>query len=551
DSTLCSAVLSLLALVVLGFMDRTGDLVGANKTGQLVVVSATFLLTLVYFAFCESRWGRGVGKWLMGLRVVNERGQAPGFGMAFLRAAIAPGLANLVRSFLPLLYAWNSNSAAGVTADTGNLVVVSVGFPLLSLAVGLIVLSSMRRTNGFRGLHDFATRTRVVRLHAKAARKTAPAVMVPIKESVSAGPQYDVAGSLAKTDSYAVYAATDKMLARPVWLMASDANEAPLSAERVGVARGTRQHVLRHHVQDGQRWDALEAVSGVPVAEIDFEKEAYSWTAIREALIDLGEELHTASKDGTLPAEMTLQQVWIDSAGRVKLLDRPVGGSTSEMATKVLNPKQLLCAVLERCRLMLPGEGLDLLHALRSKPDSPETLEWAIEQLSQLGHRPGRMTWDERLGAIAISFGIELTFVQTMSLVMAIVIHMLQPQVLIAVAIAVALPLIVGFAFRGGPVFRLAGLEVRRHGRPASAVRCAIRNLVAWVPITVGSALLMWFVGEMFHAEGQQTSAGTRAAFFGITLVGMTIGLLGAVAAVLMPRRGVQDIVAGTELVVR
>ena len=57
----------------------------------------------LYFTLTEGIWGAGLGKSLMGLRVVRSRGRVPGLGRAFLRILVPIGFIELVR--VPFLLA--------------------------------------------------------------------------------------------------------------------------------------------------------------------------------------------------------------------------------------------------------------------------------------------------------------------------------------------------------------------------------------------------------------------------------------------------------------
>ena len=589
DTTICSFAISALIVLLLTGLNRTGDFTSAS--GQTVVVTASFLLLVLYFAICESRWGRGIGKRMMSLRVINERGQTPGFGKTLLRALLVPGVATAVRTYVPLWFSYYRD-VDPIELRTGGATEVdalflSVGVPVLAVAAGLIFLSTMRRTNGYRGLHELLTGTRVVRVHSKTVTRTAPPVTVPVADKVDAGEQYEVAGRLCQLDDYAVYAATDKTLARPVWLLRSGSEASPFTQERMNIARGTRQHILRHHIDGQDRWDAIEAVAGVPLASINFNDGAYSWSAIREALIDLAEELQLASAEDTLPKSLTLDQVWLDAGGRLKLLDQPVRpaqrpgieqeepkqsdaesenaqNSPSAVPTNPYEvspplydtgdpfrtPTQLMRDVLRACRPLLPGSGLDLAKELETRADNDDTLKWVVTELRHMGHRPGAMSWDERLGALAISFGLEATFVQTLSLVAAVVVRATTGKLWMLLVLALALPMIVGFLFRGGPVFRLAGVKVRSKGEPAGPVRCAFRNFIAWAPLTTASALLMWIAAEIIHPPGPQVTGMERGIYFMVLVLGLGVFVVGAFFTVLSPKRGLHDFLTGTELVV-
>jgi hypothetical protein len=113
-----------------------------------------------------------------------------------------------------------------------------------------------------------------------------------------------------------------------------------------------------------------------------------------------------------------------------------------------------------------------------------------------------------------------------------------------------------GFWFRGGPVFRLAGIEVlHRDGQPASRVRCAVRNLLAWAPVLIMIAMQAGTI-VVFKQREDATSDfvanGLMAVPFIAVLTGMIpVAIIGTIFALVRPQRGLQDLFAGTCLVPR
>ena len=136
-------------------------------------------------------------------------------------------------------------------------------------------------------------------------------------------------------------------------------------------------------------------------------------------------------------------------------------------------------------------------------------------------------------------------------------------RVAIIFALGLALPAAIGFALRGGPVFRFMGIEVRRsRGRPASRLRCAWRNLVAWTPIMIAfsfnvAVLPMIVKGMQLQPAAASDSGGAGegepAAFLMMLGAGSGFMLLvhaaGAIYAAVRPQRGIQDLLAGTMLI--
>ncbi|MGH7194502.1 MAG: protein kinase domain-containing protein, partial [Candidatus Saccharimonadales bacterium] len=171
-----------------------------------------------YFAFGEAYWGRSIGKRMMGLRVVGPDGDRPGLLRSLLRSLIVPGAMWLVGSpeVLTLLH-----SAGLLAAEGPGVPLQSValhGTPLVFIA---LCATSMRARNGYRGWHEWASGTRVVRLRkSAAARRQRLPVVLPVTAPDDApcfGP-FRPLGRLGHSGKLTVSAARDELLGRAVWI---------------------------------------------------------------------------------------------------------------------------------------------------------------------------------------------------------------------------------------------------------------------------------------------------------------------------------------------
>ena len=150
------------------FLARPSSVFGAKP------VMAT-LLAVSYFAITEGVWGASLGKALCGLRVVTESGAPARFARTLLRALVfflPPWLASgLVLSIAGLVYSMQGSSAL--------LTIV------VQIVVGSLMFVTARRSNGFAGIHEWATRTRTVlksavRVHGLVQSAHGP-VEVPVR----------------------------------------------------------------------------------------------------------------------------------------------------------------------------------------------------------------------------------------------------------------------------------------------------------------------------------------------------------------------------------
>jgi hypothetical protein len=530
---------------------------------ELVV---TWLGPIAYFAVVESWWGRGLGKLLLGLRVVGAGGEPAGWGRTLLRSLFIPGALGISLASLLLMPLEPSRM------DLGYLLgMMSVTF--LRFVPLVLFLVTMRARNGYRGVHELVSGTRVVRLQSAAVGSALPVAPVIAPVALPEGPRqfgpFRAVGTIGQSGPVMVLQAQDDLLQRPVWIHLGPSGAAPTPVERVRLARPTRLRWLQGGATDGQPWDAFEAVVGAPLLDALGRGGRLEWEQGRFVLLDLAEELAAAVADGTLPESLTLEQVWLDHGGRVKLLDRAVPppgvpeaapGATLAAAERAL---VLLRTATDLCTRgqVLPGHAQHFSRELAERPAEAETLTWAARQLRDLTRRSVTLRWDDRLGILAVTAGIEYSFYWLVGLLVSLLAWTfsdlpMEQRVLPALVIDVALPALLGFWLRGGPVFHFLGIEVRRlDGRPASRWRCAWRNVVAWLPLTFFNAVLPLYIAMQTMSPDAETlphSVLVLAILFscGGACVGV-LALAGVIYSIIRPRRGIQDLLAGTCLVPR
>jgi eukaryotic-like serine/threonine-protein kinase len=549
------------------------ELIGHHDSPALnALVQFRPAVLVLYFALTESVWGRGLGKRVMGLRVVGPDGEAPGLGRSLLRSLVLPGAVGL--TLLPpvvhLDLGYRSLYPNVISGPAGIAVVVALVF---------LCLITMRAKNGYRGLHEFASGTRVLRPRKSTAmRRRGIPVVLPVAfhaSTVSFGP-FSPVGELGRCGERTVIQARDDLLGRAVWIYRGP-REAGI-ASRCPAERPTRPHWLQGGELADERWDAFEAIVGSRLSEIAGEPGGLAWHESRFWLLDLSEELVRSIATGTLPESLSLDQIWIARSGRLKLLESPltaVGASPGQTTTAAIASSQvrspvavnapaveravpLLRHATELCtrQQILPLRVRNFADGLTSRPATTETLDWAAVSLREVVTHPASLGWDDRLGILAISVGTELSFYSVLAVLSPALAWALstdrshlfiQPVLaMLIVPLGPLSPVIIGFLIRGGPSFWLTRIHVlQSDGRRASRWRCAWRNLMAWAPVMLfyGSVVTMLF-GVWY---GGETNWISFLGFLGAALSGLTF-LLGAVYAIIQPQRGLQDLLAGTWL---
>jgi hypothetical protein len=296
-----------------------------NRTDLLMAQIPAVIIILAYYAILEGRFGCGVGKAVFNLRVVDETETTPGYRRAFVRATIfvmPAQLMNMILGYLALPGPGQAPTGAGSSLGT-ILALVSIVSSFVLLAT---MFSTARKRNGYAGLHDLATRTRVVvRPRAVEARtvvkRTAPAAH-PLSDSGTRLGPYVIAPGVAPA---AVTAPTvvhgyDDRLRRGVWIELLPPGAPPLSSQRRDLGRPARSRWLSGRRTSTERWDAYEATDGQPLHEAT--RTPQPWSRVRHWLSDLSGEMAAGTKDGSLPP-LTIDRIWIGTDDRARLLDWP------------------------------------------------------------------------------------------------------------------------------------------------------------------------------------------------------------------------------------
>lgn len=399
DSTLLS--LPYLLYVLLAGHDLVNNWLGTRDLRSFSYVLFYFILTIAYYGITEGLWGAGLGKLLCGLRVVRPRQGAPGIARASTRALIISA-AEAVGYAAQLIFMDAATVRARLAANEWMASdFIWIGFVLLFV--------TMRRSNGFAAVHDLATGTRVVVKARSLARPRlgVPEFTPPPDSANRVGP-YLIAETWPAEGWSTGY---DELLRRPVWIKqtgtdASSANDLRRSISRPGRVRwlaGTRG------AESG--WDAYEAPPGHRLTQL--KPGSHSWAAVRYWLADLTQEIEAAADDGTLPANLTLDHVWLTSDGRAILLDEPLAGRSADKTTvysanEVSGLQKFLDSVAAYAtdRNALPLHARDFLQRLANGAFDRAT--FIAGNLHSLLAKPTKVTHRRRFASILLAPGILL-----------------------------------------------------------------------------------------------------------------------------------------------
>jgi len=497
---------------------------------------ALFSFGMLYFSLAEGIWGGGLGKRLKGLRVVRTNGKPPDIGRALIRILIPVGCVEGVR--MPLMMAFISG-----TEWTGFQVLFYIGAAIICPWIAVLLTLRARRENGFATIWDLASGTRVVIKPKGAVRPSiGPAAKpeIPDEGADLLGP-YKIIKEIVPGKWIL---ATDPVLRRKVWLLRRNSSE--LSLARRNLSRSGRLRWLQKVEMDDVTLDAFEAPEGVPFSSLVEGENRVPWSSLRHWLADLSSELWDATGDKSLPAELSLDHVWITKQGCAVLLDEPwpdVNTAAERIEVGDLAGQQhflnTVAACVESTSLPLHARGV-----LQNLADGKfEKLSFLTGILRGLLEKPVELSRGIRAGSIFMLPGYVWIAVfvgryhdkQWGDYMEEIVI--ISPMLVLG-AIALIQLLVLPF-FRttaSHATFRLAVINAK--GQRADRGTLLRRWAIVWLPLFVPMSFVVMLIRR---AE--------PAVAFILAVVLLVLWLGAAVYAVIVPNRGLHDRLAGTWIV--
>jgi eukaryotic-like serine/threonine-protein kinase len=372
---------------------------------------AGLLLLVLYFGIPEGLWGFSLGKRWLGLRVcLAGSGEPPGLARSLLRSLVFWGLYDFGSLVLWVLHPSGPIEPMGPGQAFSLL---GLHYSLWLAGIGLL-LGPMRARNGYRGLHEFASGTRVVRLWRDVRQrpfgvrggKPAPRPG-DLPERIGA---FTVTGMVRREGSEAVLLGEDVSLGRKVLLWLRPEGSPPLEEVRREINRTTRLRWVGCGRHGEQPWDAFPAPAGTPLAELVAGRQRLSWTEAGPLLVQLADELAAAAEDGTLPTPLAPEQVWVDPGGRVQLVEMavPLGPGSGTMPEAVALVRRVALLALggaappARSAPPPPLYATALLDRLRGEGLPCEDVRPLRADLVAAVDRPAVVTRARRLAHLAV-----------------------------------------------------------------------------------------------------------------------------------------------------
>jgi hypothetical protein len=309
---------------------------------------ATLVYMLVYFVAAERVWAATPGKALFGLRLAPVRGEPPGIVRLAARAALYL-MAFAVNSMVMLAF-----------LDPPQFVPESAATAFLLQVPQWVILamlfSTARRANGYAGVHDLATRMRVVERRRRPVRTSTPAIGADAQEPPTGerlGAFVLLEGRIAGLGEEWRRGFDDR-LQRPVWIRLSAIGTPPVRGERQTLSRPARLRWLGGRRDHNDSWDAFEAAAGMPLAEAC--RRPCAWADVRWWLLDLTKECAAATAEDRAPRR--IDHVWVLPGGGAKLIDDPIGdGSGTSQPSETASDSAFLAQI---ALLAQSGTGGDL-----------------------------------------------------------------------------------------------------------------------------------------------------------------------------------------------
>lgn len=294
--TLTVPILSAFNISVVG---ASSDPVNASAVDVIATFASTFTIAILYFGYCEWRFGATVGKWLLGQRVVDLENRPPKAWRIMVRTLVFHAV--IISFSMGLLF---------ISGHSKQTFIINFG-PSFSLSGYVVVLVSMRKSNAFRGIHEFASGTRVVESATTQSNEdTAPLPELRALPAtvMDAGP-WKILGLLSQALEGPIYLAHDPRLKRDLWLHVHARADAPA----VPPSGPHEVRWLGRTAINGVVYDSFEAVPGAPVLEYLERPRAYSWTtalSIARSAIDLA---------GSISDDIDPRRLWVTTRGEVKI----------------------------------------------------------------------------------------------------------------------------------------------------------------------------------------------------------------------------------------
>lgn len=555
------------------------------------ILSVALLVT--YFFVTESLWQASLGKLLLGLRItgVEDAGPPPPLKVLLRTMIFVAAFQSGILATLGLDLARWLGWVAPLANEQARPWYESL-LPFTGYVLGCALLAStMRRNNGYRGLHELASDTRVVQLpwlkrrpaplstlgwflYLKRSRQLLGDGSSQLDDLPSSIGGFSIRGGVRLSPTTALLLGEDSSLDRKVAILVQPEDVPPLDPKRRDIGRITRPRWLASGTVAKRRWDAFLAPQGCPLPDLIGSEGRLPWGEVRSILQQLCDELLESLHDGTFPAPLRLDHVWVSRDGKVQIADWPAADRDSPWVIPQNRPQEQQALELLRRVAVLALEGQPRDPSAPPSPIQAPMPSHARRILDRLlgVEEPGYHGLDElhdellrsqdapsevdaalRMGQLAVlAAGVipSLLILFAIGIGIANVIQTEDPYelyawgILIPVLLMAAGWIIWSMIFRGGLSFGLLGLTlVDSRGRPASVWRCGLRSLIVWGPLVLTIVLSVWLPVMI---DARSPHQWLEKCWLGGWAVVVALVLAYAALTLNYPSRSLHDRLAGT-----
>ena len=292
----------------------SGDASALGSSIRLLPGLGACLLQIAYYSVAEGRWGATPGKLALKLRLVDLPGQPARWRQALLRALVFVLLPESVQLLAALAFDLDFGKSESQAIVSGS---IDAGI----LLFGLLFITARRR-NGWAGLHDLLSGTRVITVSSPNAvrgqiqARTRAVSPEALPERI--GP-YHSSQRLDQIADHGIVTGYDPQLLRQLWIRKLPQGTPHVPLERQNLSRPARIRSIIGRRSSTENWDAYEALSGGPLLSRSGARS--SWVEVRSWLLDLAQELDAGARTQTLPPCLSPDRLWICANGQLKILD--------------------------------------------------------------------------------------------------------------------------------------------------------------------------------------------------------------------------------------
>lgn len=338
-----------------------------QMTLETFVIEAFFWF--LYFGVLESLTGWTLGKRILRLRTCLVGAiDPPGLVRGLVRFLIFFNLIHLGNWTFLLLLAILKPSTPTLHLSFGDylmLFLISIA-PNVAFLIGLgALLYPMRERSGYRGLHELASKTRVVELPPPPRKRVFMTCQceVPMfrrpEMPTQIGP-YMIEGVVQWRHDEQTLVGHDPTLGRRVWVWVRSIDSQPLDPRRRDLNRSSRLRHVASGTDETNRWDAFLAPSGTPLPDLVKLQGRLQYADAIVVFDQIVEELSRSCKEGTVPEVLSPRQVFVDSRGHVQIL----GTALDDVGAPIENDEQ-------RCLELLRQSAAILLEGKPCMPQCP------------------------------------------------------------------------------------------------------------------------------------------------------------------------------------